>query len=472
MRIPLSQLRFPKADRYTWGINVQRVIQRRNEADWLQLVRKNESGLASRMAHLEGIAGINPPTTLELLPYVTAREEFVAPAPAGIAVQRRLAFLRRRGARPEVRPVEQPHARRHLQPRLRPGRGRPRRRQPHAVRDVLRGAAAVLHRGRQGVRQLRPERRQRVPGASSGPSRRCTTAAASAARRRCKVNGDLRRHAGVRPRFSARRRSSAGRARAGRSARSRRSPAASTRGSPTASQTTRAGGRSRSPTTPCSARSANSAAARAIGLLGTSVIRDLSDPALAAYLTDRALMLGVDGHFFLDSARKWVFHGGIAGSCGARDRREAITRLQKAEQRYYQRPDVTVREAGSDRDEPVGLERPGQPQPQQRERHGEPRHLGHEPGARGERRRLLDADGPGRRARHGPVPQADPGPVDQRADLLGVEVVDVELGQRVAGRRLAGLGGRSGSRTCGSRPRCSPMPSACGTTSSRAAGPR
>ena len=79
MRIPLSQLRFPKADRYTWGVNVQRVIQRRNEADWLQLVPKNESGLASRMAHLEGIAGINPPPTLEFLPYVTAREEFVAP---------------------------------------------------------------------------------------------------------------------------------------------------------------------------------------------------------------------------------------------------------------------------------------------------------------------------------------------------------------------------------------------------------
>ena len=66
MRIPLSQLRFPAADRYTWGINVQRVIQRRNESVWLQLVRKNEAGLASRMAHLEDIAGITPPGTLEL----------------------------------------------------------------------------------------------------------------------------------------------------------------------------------------------------------------------------------------------------------------------------------------------------------------------------------------------------------------------------------------------------------------------
>ena len=83
MRIPLSQLRFPKADRYTWGINVQRVIQRRNESDWLQLVRKNEAGLASRMAELEDIAGIAPPGTLELMPYVTARAEFIEPPVAG-----------------------------------------------------------------------------------------------------------------------------------------------------------------------------------------------------------------------------------------------------------------------------------------------------------------------------------------------------------------------------------------------------
>nr|WP_257724540.1 carbohydrate binding family 9 domain-containing protein [Luteitalea pratensis] len=83
MRIALSQLRFPAADRYTWGINVQRVIQRRNESSWVQLVRKNEAGLASRMAHLEDIAGITPPGTLELMPYVTSRAEFIEPPITG-----------------------------------------------------------------------------------------------------------------------------------------------------------------------------------------------------------------------------------------------------------------------------------------------------------------------------------------------------------------------------------------------------
>ena len=78
----------------------------------------------------------------------------------------------------------------------------------------------------------------------------------------------------------------------------------------------------------------------AIGVLGTSVFRDLNEPALQSYLTDRAVMIGVDGHIFLDRARNWVFHGGLAGSAvhGSTD---AITRLQKAEQRYLQRPDVT-----------------------------------------------------------------------------------------------------------------------------------
>jgi hypothetical protein len=83
MRIPFSQLRFPSATRHTWGINARRIVQRKNEASWLALVPKNESGLASRMAHLTGIEGIAPVKHLELLPYASAREEYVAPARPG-----------------------------------------------------------------------------------------------------------------------------------------------------------------------------------------------------------------------------------------------------------------------------------------------------------------------------------------------------------------------------------------------------
>jgi len=65
-----------------------------------------------------------------------------------------------------------------------------------------------------------------------------------------------------------------------------------------------------------------------IGVLGTAVFRDLSDPALAASLTGRAVMIGADGHYFLDRGRQWVVHGGIAGS-SVHGSTQAITRLQK-----------------------------------------------------------------------------------------------------------------------------------------------
>ncbi|HEY2946705.1 MAG TPA: carbohydrate binding family 9 domain-containing protein, partial [Vicinamibacteria bacterium] len=35
LRVPFSELRFPSAERQTWGINAERYIQRKNESDWL-----------------------------------------------------------------------------------------------------------------------------------------------------------------------------------------------------------------------------------------------------------------------------------------------------------------------------------------------------------------------------------------------------------------------------------------------------
>ena len=79
MRIPFSQLRFPTTPGHEWGVNARRVIHRKNEEDWLALVPKNETGLASRMAHLEGIDDVAPGKHLELLPYVSGRAEYIAP---------------------------------------------------------------------------------------------------------------------------------------------------------------------------------------------------------------------------------------------------------------------------------------------------------------------------------------------------------------------------------------------------------
>jgi hypothetical protein len=77
IRIPLSQLRFPRGDQQTWGVNVDRYIQRKNETAWLAMVPKKQTGIASRMLNLTGLDGLRPARHLELLPYAAARNEFI-----------------------------------------------------------------------------------------------------------------------------------------------------------------------------------------------------------------------------------------------------------------------------------------------------------------------------------------------------------------------------------------------------------
>src|SRR5439155_11554119 len=79
LRIPFSQLRFPASAHQVWGINAARYIQRKNETVWLQLVRKNESGGASRMDNLEGIEGIESKSHVDLMPYLASRSQFIQP---------------------------------------------------------------------------------------------------------------------------------------------------------------------------------------------------------------------------------------------------------------------------------------------------------------------------------------------------------------------------------------------------------
>jgi len=83
VKIPFSQLRFADGEDQVWGVNAARYIHRKNEEDWLELVPKKESGLASRMALLEGLHGLHPRKALSLLPYAVSRGEFVAPSRPG-----------------------------------------------------------------------------------------------------------------------------------------------------------------------------------------------------------------------------------------------------------------------------------------------------------------------------------------------------------------------------------------------------
>jgi hypothetical protein len=70
IRIPFTQLRFNPANQQTWGLNVVRSVPGRNEVAYWTLVRRNETGWASRMGQLHGIQGIRPSRRIELSPYV------------------------------------------------------------------------------------------------------------------------------------------------------------------------------------------------------------------------------------------------------------------------------------------------------------------------------------------------------------------------------------------------------------------
>jgi len=77
VRIPFSQLRFRKEERYLWGINFRREIPRHNESDWVVFVPRNQSGFVSRFPSLTGIEHVTPGRYLEVLPYVTSKAEYL-----------------------------------------------------------------------------------------------------------------------------------------------------------------------------------------------------------------------------------------------------------------------------------------------------------------------------------------------------------------------------------------------------------
>jgi len=76
LRIPHSQLRFHRQDRYTWGVNFRRDIARKNEQQFLVYTPRSESGFVSRFVDLVGVEQIRPPRQLEVTPYVTTQAAF------------------------------------------------------------------------------------------------------------------------------------------------------------------------------------------------------------------------------------------------------------------------------------------------------------------------------------------------------------------------------------------------------------
>jgi hypothetical protein len=333
MRIPFSELRFLPGDSQTWGVNASRYIQRKNESDWLALVPKTESGLASRMAELTGIRGVNPRTPLVVVPYAAAGAE-TGPVDAGdpffdgsdafgsvgLDLRRKIgsSFALDATVNPDFGQVEVDPAVVNLTdfetffPEKRP--------------FFVEGAQIFDNFGRNGANNyygfMRTEpdlfytrRIGRAPQGSpegdfvSAP--RATTILGA-----LKLSGKSASgwSVGVLEAVTGREyaRWSAG------------------------------ADRGRQEVEPLSnyfvLRAFRDGARAGYGLLATAVNRDLREPLLAAGLAGAAYVGGVDGYLFLDGRKDWVAAGRMAGS-HVGGSREAIEGLQLASARYFQRPD-------------------------------------------------------------------------------------------------------------------------------------
>lgn len=77
LKVPFSQLRFHHEASYVWGVNFRRSIGRSYERDFVVYTPNKESGFVSRFVDLVGVENVTPPRDIEVLPYVTARAEYL-----------------------------------------------------------------------------------------------------------------------------------------------------------------------------------------------------------------------------------------------------------------------------------------------------------------------------------------------------------------------------------------------------------
>jgi Domain of unknown function (DUF5916)/Carbohydrate family 9 binding domain-like len=337
MRIPLSQLRFPRGDRQTWGINAERTVWRKNEVSWLALVPKNESGLASRMAHLEGVGLTGGGKHLELLPYVSSRAEFIDPGASGNPFNDGTRVFA--GAGLDLKsPVGSNLT---LNGTVNPDFGQVEV-DPAVVnltafetffeekRPFFTEGSQIFSRfGRRGASEyvnffyfepqiFYPRRIGRAPqGRAVGLH--VDTPAATTILGAAKLTGQLANGwtVGI-------------------------LDAVTSRETATVSDgLDRRNVEVEPPTNYFVGRAEGAIGSRAsLGVLGTMVQRDAQTESLEAQLVNQAYVLGTDGHLFLDGRRDWVISGRVAGSVVA-GTRAAVARVQLASQRYFQRPDTT-----------------------------------------------------------------------------------------------------------------------------------
>jgi len=75
MRIPLTQLRFEGNSQQTWGLQVGRMLFRKQEVSLWQPASKKNSGWVSQYGELKGLKNLKSRKVADLMPYVVARTD-------------------------------------------------------------------------------------------------------------------------------------------------------------------------------------------------------------------------------------------------------------------------------------------------------------------------------------------------------------------------------------------------------------
>lgn len=88
-RIPLSQIRYPRAAEHTFGLMIARDIARLSERDSWPLLRRSVRGIASQFGDLSGFRGLGSPHRLEVAPYVVTKNRS-RPQPTGFGRTQKL----------------------------------------------------------------------------------------------------------------------------------------------------------------------------------------------------------------------------------------------------------------------------------------------------------------------------------------------------------------------------------------------
>jgi Domain of unknown function (DUF5916)/Carbohydrate family 9 binding domain-like len=75
MKIPFSQVRFEKNSGDVWGMDIARIIYRKNETDFWQHIPRDAQGIIHLLGEITGLEQIKPRKIFDVTPYGVAKEE-------------------------------------------------------------------------------------------------------------------------------------------------------------------------------------------------------------------------------------------------------------------------------------------------------------------------------------------------------------------------------------------------------------